>query len=102
VRTCVGCRDKALAGELLRVVISDGALALDLRRSLPGRGAWLHLDLGCLSKAERRRAFTRSLRASGELDTGRLRAQLEALVHRTTGTGSSRAGLKERKQVDPS
>jgi predicted RNA-binding protein YlxR (DUF448 family) len=102
VRTCVGCRTRALTGELLRVVISDGELALDLRRSLPGRGAWLHLDLGCLSKAERRRAFAKSLRASGELDTGVLREALEALVHRTTGTGSSRAGLDERKQVDPS
>jgi uncharacterized protein len=102
VRTCVGCRDKALTGELLRIVITDGELALDLRRSLPGRGAWVHRDLGCLSKAERRRAFARALRTSGELDTGRLRAQLEAMVHRTTGTGVSRAGLDERKQVDPS
>jgi predicted RNA-binding protein YlxR (DUF448 family) len=91
-----------MAGELLRVAILDGELALDLRRSLPGRGAWMHPDLGCLSKAERRRAFARALRKPGELDTGRLRAQLEALVHSTTGTGSSRAGLDERKQVDPS
>ncbi|HEX2158944.1 MAG TPA: YlxR family protein [Actinomycetes bacterium] len=102
VRTCVGCRTRALAGELLRVVISDGELALDLRRSLPGRGAWVHPDLGCLSKAERRRAFVRALRVTQPLDTGRLRAQLEALVHRTTGTGHSRTGLDERKQVDPS
>jgi predicted RNA-binding protein YlxR (DUF448 family) len=91
-----------MAGELLRVVIRGGELVLDLRRSLPGRGAWLHPDLGCLSKAERKRAFVKSLRAPGELDTGRLRGQLEALVHRTTGTGSSRAGQEERKQVDPS
>ncbi|HYQ63072.1 YlxR family protein [Actinophytocola sp.] len=102
VRTCVGCRNRALTGELLRIVISGGELAFDLRRSLPGRGAWLHPDLGCLSKAERRRAFAKSLRASGELDTGRLQSELEALVHRTTGTGSSRAGQEERKQVDPS
>ncbi len=91
-----------MAGELLRVAIRGGALVLDLRRSLPGRGAWLHPDLECLGKAERRRAFVKSLRASGELDTGGLRIQLEALVHRTTGTGASRAGLDERKQVDPS
>jgi predicted RNA-binding protein YlxR (DUF448 family) len=87
---------------LLRVVISDGELALDLRRSLPGRGAWLHPDLGCLGKAERRRAFARALRVPGELGTGRLRARMEAEVHRTTGTGPSRAGLDEWKQVDPS
>jgi predicted RNA-binding protein YlxR (DUF448 family) len=91
-----------LTGELLRVAIFDGELALDLRRSLPGRGAWVHRDLGCLGKAERKRAFAKALRKRGELDTGFLRAQLEALVHRTTGTGSSRAGHEERKQVDPS
>ena len=102
VRTCVGCRTRAEAGELLRVVITDGELALDLRRSLPGRGAWVHPDLGCLGKAERRRAFVRALRVPGELDTNRLHGELEALVHRTTGTGSSRTGLDERKQVDPS
>jgi predicted RNA-binding protein YlxR (DUF448 family) len=102
VRTCVGCRTRALSGELLRVAISDGELALDLRRSLPGRGAWIHPDLGCLSKAERRRAFARALRVPEPPDTGGLRAQLEALVHRTTGTGHSRTGLDERKQVDPS
>jgi predicted RNA-binding protein YlxR (DUF448 family) len=87
---------------LLRVGILDGALALDLRRSLPGRGAWVHRDLGCLSKAERRRAFAKALRIRADLDTGGLRTQLEALVHSTTGTGSSRTGLDERKQVDPS
>jgi predicted RNA-binding protein YlxR (DUF448 family) len=98
VRTCVGCRNRALAGELLRVVITDEELALDLRRSLPGRGAWLHPDLGCLSKAERRRAFAKALRKPGELNAGRLRAQLEAMVHRTTGTGSSRAGLDDESR----
>jgi predicted RNA-binding protein YlxR (DUF448 family) len=84
------------------VGILDGELALDLRRSLPGRGAWLHRDLDCLGKAERRRAFAKALRIRAELDTGDLRTQLEPLVHRTTGTGSSRTGLDERKQVDPS
>jgi uncharacterized protein len=98
----VGCRNRALASELLRVGILGGELALDLKRSLPGRGAWVHQDLGCLSKAERRRAFAKALRIRAELDTGRLRTQLEALVHRTTGTGVSRTGLDERKQVDPS
>ena len=42
----------------------DGVLIPDLRRRLPGRGAWLHPDLGCLAAAERRRAFGRALRVS--------------------------------------
>ncbi|HEY7593182.1 MAG TPA: YlxR family protein [Actinophytocola sp.] len=102
VRTCVGCRVRAETGELLRVVLVDGDLALDLRRRAAGRGAWLHPELSCLDKAERRRAFARALRVPGPLDAGALRSDLEQLAHRVTGSGSSRPGLDERKQVDPS
>lgn len=102
MRTCVGCRVRAEAGELLRVVLVDGDLAFDLRRRAAGRGAWLHPESDCLDKAERRRAFARALRVPGPLDNERLRRDLEQLVHRVTGPGSSRTGLDQRKQVDPS
>ncbi|MGH3764015.1 MAG: YlxR family protein [Pseudonocardiaceae bacterium] len=69
VRTCVGCRTRTAASGLLRVVVVDGTLVPDPRRRHPGRGAWLHPDLGCLRLAERRRAFSRALRFAGELDT---------------------------------
>ena len=62
VRTCVGCRTRAVADDLLRVVAVDGALIPDPRRRLPGRGAWLHPVPECLSRAERRSAFPRALR----------------------------------------
>ncbi|GAA3568830.1 YlxR family protein [Amycolatopsis ultiminotia] len=73
VRTCIGCRQRALIGELLRVVAVDGRLVLDERRRLPGRGAWLHPGPGCLSRAERKRAFPRALRATGTLEAAGLR-----------------------------
>ncbi|WP_324273865.1 YlxR family protein [Blastococcus brunescens] len=38
VRTCVGCRKRAPAADLLRVVVRSGALVPDPRRRLPGRG----------------------------------------------------------------
>ena len=69
VRTCVGCRTRTAASGLLRVVAVDGALVPDPRRRYPGRGAWVHPDIGCLRLAERRRAFPRALRTAGELDT---------------------------------
>ncbi|WP_083940243.1 YlxR family protein [Saccharomonospora saliphila] len=102
VRTCVGCRRRASAGELVRVVATDGRLVVDERRRLPGRGAWLHPDPGCLSRAERRRAFPRALRATGVLDAAGVRHHVHRLTESCTGTGSSRAQTGTRKQVDPS
>ncbi len=82
VRTCIGCRERALATDLLRVVAqqreADGyVLVLDPKRRLPGRGAWLHPDGTCLTKAERRRAFGRALRVSGQLDLSALSRMIE-------------------------
>ena len=74
IRTCVGCRTRAAASGLLRVVAVEGILVPDPRRRHPGRGAWVHPELGCLRLAERRRAFPRALRSPGELDTAAVRA----------------------------
>jgi len=72
VRTCIGCRKRELAVELLRVVAVDGngerAVTVDLARKLPGRGAWLHPEQACLDAAIRRRAFARALRITGSPD----------------------------------
>nr|WP_227838510.1 YlxR family protein [Nocardia aurantia] len=85
VRTCIGCRRRELAADLLRVVAwsspesSGGVVAVvpDPQRRLPGRGAWLHPSSVCLSTAERRRAFGRALRVSGQLDISALEHYLE-------------------------
>ncbi|MDG4664988.1 YlxR family protein [Mycobacterium sp. 236(2023)] len=77
VRTCIGCRKRELAVELLRVVAADSGhgsgngsstVIVDSARTLPGRGAWLHPDPGCLQAAVRRRAFGRALRITGTPD----------------------------------
>ncbi|WP_093940892.1 YlxR family protein [Actinoalloteichus hoggarensis] len=77
VRTCVGCRCRAVASELLRVVAAAEAVVPDPRRRLSGRGAWLHLDSKCLRLAERRRAFPRALRVPGPLDVSAVRTHLD-------------------------
>ena len=78
VRTCVGCRKRELAVDLLRVVAApngdDGArhgttIVVDTAGNLPGRGAYLHPDMQCLEAAIRRRAFVRALRITGPPDT---------------------------------
>ncbi|HEY7814810.1 MAG TPA: YlxR family protein [Nakamurella sp.] len=78
MRTCIGCRRRQRATDLLRVVAVDGVLIPDPRHRLPGRGAWLHPDPGCLDTAERRRAFGRALRVSEHLDTSKVRQLLDA------------------------
>lgn len=63
IRTCIGCRARRPAADLVRIVAVDGGLALGAGR--PGRGAWLcaaDYD-ACGEQALRRRAFERALRA---------------------------------------
>jgi predicted RNA-binding protein YlxR (DUF448 family) len=82
----VGCRQRAVATELLRVVAADGAspdgsartVIPDPARRLPGRGASVHPDPACLALADRRRAFGRALRVTGVLDTAPLHEYLAA------------------------
>ncbi|WP_418002279.1 MULTISPECIES: YlxR family protein [Mycobacteriaceae] len=74
VRTCIGCRKRELAVDLLRVAaVRDGdgkcAVSVDSAGNLPGRGAWLHPVQQCLDAAVRRRAFARALRITGSPDT---------------------------------
>jgi len=83
VRTCVGCRTTGPRSALLRVVVvTDAAgfpaMVVDEGRSMPGRGAWLHPDPGCLETAERRRALGRALRNAALLDVSDVRRHVEA------------------------
>jgi uncharacterized protein len=67
IRTCVGCRTRAVKSDLLRVVAVDGIIVIDPAARLPGRGAYLHPSEECLERARRRRAFPRALRVTGAL-----------------------------------
>lgn len=74
-RTCIGCRQRADAGELIRIVVDierPGQIRVDRLRRLAGRGAHLHPTIRCFEAATRRRAFGRALRAQAILDTTEL------------------------------
>lgn len=82
-RTCVGCRSRGSRPQLIRMVLdrraeADGEgvalVVIDERRSMPGRGVWLHPDPRCLAQAERRRGFPRGLRIAGPVDLSRVEA----------------------------
>jgi predicted RNA-binding protein YlxR (DUF448 family) len=48
----------------VRLVARDGRVAVDAAARLPGRGAWIHPDPGCVENAIRRKALGRALRAT--------------------------------------
>jgi hypothetical protein len=91
VRTCIGCRKRVPASELLRfVAIELGAdqfsAVPDPARRRPGRGAHLHPDPACLAQAERRRALGRALRVTGVIDTGPLAEAIPQAISQQNGT----------------
>ncbi len=76
VRTCVGCKARAAKFSLLRLVAAGDGIVPDPRARQPGRGAYLHPSLACFELAQRRRAFSRALRAPGSLSTAQLASYL--------------------------
>ncbi|HZQ31077.1 MAG TPA: YlxR family protein [Mycobacterium sp.] len=102
VRTCIGCRRRELAVELLRVVAAptgngEYAVTVDTAGHLPGRGAWLHPDQQCLRAAIRRRAFGRALRITGSPDTSAAAEHITALeVGNRTGSEEHEHTVKSR------
>jgi uncharacterized protein len=94
VRTCVGCRGRAAASELLRVTAGTDAhgrpaVVPDPRRTAPGRGAHLHPDPGCYDLAVRRKAFPRALRVAGPLAPEAVEALLDHTDRSTDRSWSS-------------
>jgi len=74
VRTCIGCRKRAAQPELVRVTAAtdpeSGAARLVIDHGTQrssGRGAWLHNDQSCISRAIEKRAFSRALRIKIEI-----------------------------------
>ena len=64
VRTCVGCRQHVPRSSLVRVVARDGRAVVDAAARLPGRGAWVHPNSGCIRTAVQRKAFGRALKTT--------------------------------------
>ena len=64
MRQCVGCREMRPKKELIRVVKSpEGAISLDFRGKLPGRGAYVCPNPACLAKAKKSKALERAFSA---------------------------------------
>jgi predicted RNA-binding protein YlxR (DUF448 family) len=55
IRTCLGCGLKTNKGELVRLVVSAGALAVDVKGILPGRGAYCCRKASCYQRLVKQR-----------------------------------------------
>lgn len=65
MRQCVGCREMKEKRQLIRVVKSpEGAICLDFRGKLPGRGAYLCPQTACLTRARKSKALERAFEAA--------------------------------------
>ena len=64
MRQCVGCREMKEKKSLIRVVKSpEGAVSLDFKGKLPGRGAYVCPNPECLKRARKSRAMERTFSA---------------------------------------
>ena len=88
VRTCLGCRTRDTTSALLRVVARNGEVIADQSAVLPGRGAWVHPTIECVTTATTRKAFGRAFRTGGAMDVGSL---LQAIDSSTTHHQSERS-----------
>ncbi len=97
-RTCIGCRRIAAKKELVRIVRTpEGHVEVDETGKRNGRGAYIHRDRACWSRALRRGAVERALKtALTELDCRHLAAYEASLslvaAAESTGAAAGSSG----------
>lgn len=64
IRTCVICRQQAGKRELMRIVRTEGGIAIDPTGKRPGRGAYLCENSTCWSRAASGEALAKALKTT--------------------------------------
>ncbi|TVZ06239.1 YlxR family protein [Trebonia kvetii] len=100
LRSCVGCKERAVKSSLLRLVAVRDGIVPDPQARQPGRGAYLHPSLACFELAQRRRAFSRALRVSGSLSAAPLASYLSERNGEGPGSTLDMTGNLYGKQVE--
>lgn len=98
-RSCVGCGERvepARRRELIRLVVVDGDVLVDLAGKAPGRGAWIHPLPRCLARAER--GLSKATRAHVAVDVAKLNASIEQAANGRVRTLLG-VGLRSGKAV---
>jgi predicted RNA-binding protein YlxR (DUF448 family) len=76
-RSCIACRRLENWTDLIRTVLLDNEIKVDLNHRMSGRGAWLHSK--CFQIALERKAFNRSFKYEGEIKFKELEDYLKNL-----------------------
>ena len=76
-RSCIACRRLENWTDLIRTVLLDNEIKVDLNHRMPGRGAWLHSK--CFQIALERKVFNRSFKYEGEIKFKELEDYLKNL-----------------------
>ena len=76
-RSCIACRRLENWTDLIRTVLLDNEIKVDINHRMPGRGAWLHSQ--CFQIALERKAFNRSFKYEGEIEFKELEDYLKNL-----------------------
>lgn len=81
-RTCIVTREAHPDRELMRFVLGPGGEVVpDLRRRLPGRGAWVRATAAAVGEAVRKRLFAKGFKAEAKASPD-LVAEIDALLVR--------------------
>ncbi|HEY5090214.1 MAG TPA: YlxR family protein [Polyangia bacterium] len=62
IRTCVGCRQRGPAAEMVRLRLQDGQIAIAPSGAVAGRGASIHPRALCVAGALKPGAFARAFK----------------------------------------
>ncbi|CAB4330080.1 unannotated protein [freshwater metagenome] len=76
-RSCIACRKLENWTDLIRTVLVNNEVKVDLNHRMPGRGAWLHRN--CIRVALERKAFNHSFKFEGEIKFQELEDYLKNL-----------------------
>jgi predicted RNA-binding protein YlxR (DUF448 family) len=90
IRTCIGCRQRGPAGEMMRLALDAGKITVAASRRgqrFTGRGASIHRRADCVAGALRPGVLSRAFKQPIDMssDTAELLRQLTA-VSRNQGT----------------
>jgi predicted RNA-binding protein YlxR (DUF448 family) len=76
-RSCIACRKLENWTDLIRTVLVNNEVKVDLNHRMLGRGAWLHRS--CIRVAVERKAFNHSFKFEGEIKYQELEDYLKNL-----------------------